>query len=77
MLIRILKNCGIKKIYFAGLDGYDVDSSANFAISTFKAFMDYDTAKKKNKDISRQLTLALRGIKYEFITPTKYEIGNI
>lgn len=77
MLIRILKNAGVKKIILAGFDGFDVDSSANYAVSTFKKSLDYNTAKKKNEDISKQLKLALNGVNYEVITPTKYEIGNI
>ena len=56
------------------IDGFDVDSSINYAIDTYKKSMDYDTVNKKNIDISRQLKLALRGIEYEFITPTKYDI---
>ncbi|WP_295154948.1 aldolase catalytic domain-containing protein [uncultured Ruminococcus sp.] len=77
MLIRILKKAGVKKIYLAGFDGFDVDSSSNYAVSSFKKTMDYDTAKKKNEDISKQLTLALNGVNYEFITPTKYKISDL
>lgn len=74
MLIRILKKTGVKKIYLAGFDGFDVDTSENYAIDAFRKSMDYDTALKKNKDISKQLKLALAGMTYEVITPTKYEI---
>lgn len=77
MLIRILKNCKVQKIYLAGFDGFDVDISSNYAVETFKKSLDYDTAKKKNRDISKQLFLALSGVDYEVITPTKYEIDNI
>ena len=77
MLIRILKNSGVKKVLLAGFDGFDVDSSINYAVNTFKKSLDYNTAKKKNEDISKQLKLALSGVNYEIITPTKYEIGNI
>lgn len=77
MLIRILRNAGIKKIYLAGFDGFDVDASANYAITTFKKSLDFNATKKKNEDISKQLNLALRGADYEILTPTKYEIDNI
>lgn len=77
MLIRILKNVGTKKIYLAGFDGYDVDSSANYSVAIFKKPIDYNTIKKKNDDISKQLKLALNGIDYEILTPTKYKIDNI
>ena len=74
MLIRILKNIGVKKLLIAGFDGFDVDSSINYAIDTYKKSLDYDTVNKKNIDISKQLKLALREIEYELITPTKYDI---
>ena len=77
MLIRILKMCKVKKILMAGFDGFDVDSSMNYAVPKFKKSVDYNTAKKKNEDISKQLKLALKGVDYEFITPTKYKISDI
>lgn len=77
MLVRLLKKCGVKKIILAGFDGFDVDSLSNYAVSTFKKTLDYDMAKKKNEDISKQLSLALSGVDYEFITPTKYKISDI
>lgn len=77
MLIRILRKSGVKKIYLAGFDGFDADSSVNYAVTTFKKSLDYNTAKKKNENISKQLKLALNGVDYEVLTPTKYEIGNI
>lgn len=77
MLIRILKRAGVRKILMAGFDGFDADSSANYALSTFKKSLDFNTAQKKNEDIAKQLKLALSGVEYEIITPTKYEISNI
>lgn len=74
MLIRILKNININRLYIAGLDGFNVNSSINYAVDTFKHALDYDAAKKKNEDISRQLKLALNGVCYELLTCTKYEI---
>lgn len=74
MLIRVLKKAGVKKIYLAGFDGFDVDSLMNYAVATYKKPLDYDTVNKKNTDISKQLKLALNGVDYEFITYTKYEI---
>lgn len=74
MLIRILKKIRVRKIYIAGLDGFDVNSSVNYALATYTKSLDYDAVKKKNEDISKQLKLALNGVEYEFITKTKYEI---
>ncbi len=77
MLIRILRNLCSKKLFIAGFDGFDTGASSNYAIQSFKVPLDYDTAKKRNEDISKQIRLALDGVDYEFITPTKYQIGNI
>lgn len=77
MLIKILKKCEVQKIYLAGFDGFDVNTAINYAVSRFKKPLDYDMAIKKNENIARQMSLALNGVKYEFITPTKYTISNI
>ena len=77
MLIRILKKCNVKRILLAGFDGYDTNASTNFAVDAFQTALDYDTAVKRNNDISKQLTLALSGVDYEIVTPTKYQIGNL
>lgn len=74
MLIRILKKCDVRKIYLAGFDGFDVDTSMNYFVTDFKTAMDYDAVRKKNDDISKQLKLALSEVKYELLTPSKYEI---
>ncbi len=74
MLIRILRRISVKKIYLAGFDGFDVDVSLNYYNSTYRKSLDYNSTKKKNEDISKQLKLALSGMNYEVITKTKYEI---
>ena len=77
MLIRALKKARVRRILLAGFDGYDVNVDNNYFISNYKTAIDIDTAKKKNDSISKQLSLALSGLEYEFITPTKYKTGNI
>ncbi|MCI8387058.1 MAG: hypothetical protein HFE63_01150 [Clostridiales bacterium] len=74
ILIRLLKKVGVKKVYLAGFDGFDVDSSLNYVVDGYKKLLDYDAVKKKNDDICKQLKLALCGINYEVITKSKYEI---
>ena len=74
MLIRLLSKIHVKKIWLAGFDGFEVDSSHNFVVDEFKKNFEYDFAKKKNEDIAKQLKLALEGIKYELLTKTKYNI---
>ena len=74
MLIRAMKKINVSKIYLAGFDGFNVDSSVNYYVNTLTNLMDADTARKKNTDISRQMKLALSGVEYEMLTPTKYDI---
>lgn len=74
MLIRLLKKAGAKKVYLAGFDGFDVDTSLNYFTENYKRDIDFETAKKKNCEISKQFKSALVGIEYEVITKTKYEI---
>ena len=74
MLIRILKKAKVEKIILAGFDGFDVNSTQNYAIREYQKSLDYETAKKKNSDIGRQLKLSLQGIDYEVLTKSKYEI---
>lgn len=74
MLVRLLKKVGVSKIFLAGFDGFDVDASLNYFSEEYKSDIDFETAKKKNNEVSRQLKLALHDIEYEVITKTKYEI---
>ncbi|OUN20037.1 hypothetical protein B5G34_16245 [Flavonifractor sp. An82] len=74
MLVRILKSVGVSSISIAGMDGFDVDSSNNYCISTYMHPIDRVESEAKNKNIARQLRLALSGVDYHFITPTKYEV---
>lgn len=74
MLIRILKKAKVRKIIMAGFDGFDVDSTKNYVIRGYQKSLDYETAKKKNNDIEKQLKLSLQGIDYEVLTKSKYEI---
>ncbi len=74
MLIRLLKKCGIKELYLAGFDGFDVNSVGNFSIDSMRKPINAEDASQKNLDISNQLTKALQGISFEFITPTRYNI---
>lgn len=74
MLIRILKKANVKKVFLAGFDGFDVDVSTNYAIKGYQKSLDYESSRKKNNDIEKQLRLSLQGIDYEIITRSKYEI---
>ena len=74
MAIRILKSAGVKKIKLAGFDGFEVDSSKNYCVDSYKKNMDYNSTEKKNSEISKQLKSALDGVNFKMITETKYEL---
>ena len=74
LLINLLKKVCVKKVYFAGFDGFDIDLSKNYVNDEYKKEMSYDVIKKKNQNIAKQLKISLEGIDYEFITKTKYKI---
>lgn len=74
MLIRILKTVGVGEIAMAGFDGFTADSASNYCVSNYMRSIDRTDAEIKNQNIGRQLRLALSGIAYQFITPTKYEV---
>lgn len=74
MLIRILKAAGISSVTLAGLDGFDVDAANNYCVTSYRKSMDREETDTKNHNIGRQLRLALSGVEYQFLTPTKYEV---
>lgn len=73
MLIRVLKQIGVKHIALAGFDGFAMNTSV-YADSSFVNTQDRDVLARKNQDISHQIKSALEGISFEFITPTRYDV---
>ena len=74
ILIRILRKAGADQIALAGFDGFDVDSTNNYCVDYYKNPLEKRAAEQKNSDISRQLKLALNGLEYTFLTPTRYRL---
>ena len=74
MLIRVMKAVGVSHIALAGFDGFDVDSSNNYCVSSYKSMLERSEADLKNEEIGIQMKLALNDIPHEFITPTRYSI---
>ena len=74
MLIRLMRKIGARRILLAGFDGFTTDTGLNYCVPSFKRLINEEEAKRKNEDISRQLKMALRGISYDFLTPTRYQL---
>ncbi len=72
LLIQFLINCGAKEINIAGIDGYNIDSSENFASS------DLILARKKtvndnvNAGLKEMLDCFKKSIKINFITKSMF-----
>lgn len=74
ILVRILKKAGVARVLLAGFDGFDVDATKNYCVSSYKNVVEREAAEEKNRDIAQQLKWSLTGIPYEFITPTRYQL---
>lgn len=68
MLIRILIRLGVRKIAFAGFDGFK--EGKKFAISGMERDADYS---KTNDSISQALSSFVGEVDFEFITPSMYD----
>lgn len=74
MLIRVLKSVGVAHIALAGFDGFDVDASNNYCITSYKSLMERSVVDQKNEEIGTQLRRAMKGVPSKFITPTRYNV---
>ncbi len=75
MLLRLLKNIGIKRVSLAGFDGYVPEKNANYADSTMEYEFVKDYAIKLNdytKNVIKQLR-ADKDMEIKFITESEYE----
>lgn len=72
MLIKFLIHAKVKKIYLAGIDGYSIDSSLNYAEKDLTLYMKKAHAEAMNIGISNVLSSFSRDIPIEFVTKPKY-----
>lgn len=74
MLVRILRSANVAGIALAGFDGFTTDATMNYFSDKVGDSLDAEMAKTKNEQIGRQLSMALQGLEYRFLTPTLYVI---
>lgn len=72
MLIKMLIDCGVKKIYIAGMDGYSKDMSENYFDEELQIQMRSEVVDKKNQEISKILLKLSHEYNIELITTNKY-----
>lgn len=72
MLIKFLIQSDVKKIYLAGLDGYSVDPTENFADETMRFYTQKDVFEAMNEGMNNALKEFGKKIDVEFVTEPKY-----
>ena len=72
MLIKLLIELGVKKVYLAGLDGYSVDPTENFADETMRFYTQKDVFEAMNEGMNNALKEFGKKIDVEFVTEPKY-----
>lgn len=72
MLIKFLMELGVKKIYLAGLDGYSVDPTQNFADETMRFFTQKNVFEAMNAGMNSFLKEYSKSLEIEFVTTQKY-----
>ena len=74
MLMRLLRKVGVRTVYLAGFDGYDVNSSTHIFTDSYVGVRDYQERIVKNQDMEEQLSDMSSKINIVFITPTNYSV---
>ena len=72
MLIKLLMLLKVKKVYIAGIDGYSVDASQNFADERMSFVAKKDTFAAMNSGITKVLCEYREKIDIQYITTPKY-----
>lgn len=71
---NLLKACGVKDIYLAGLDGFSVNINENYYDQNLRRPVNEEQADRRNK-FYKNFVLKLRAdaINVKFVTPSRYE----
>ena len=76
IMLEVLSRIGVKKVYFAGLDGFSPVMTQNYASDDLINNSKIDDAEKKNSVMSEELSKYAKEIDLEFITETMYKLSN-
>jgi 4-hydroxy 2-oxovalerate aldolase len=72
MLVKLLIELGVKKIYLAGLDGYSVDPTENFADEAMRFFTQKNVFEAMNEGMNNALKEYSKFVEIEFVTTPKF-----
>lgn len=71
---NLLKACGVKSIYLAGLDGFSVNINENYYDPNLRRPVNEEQADRRNKYYKNFVSrLRADGIDVKFVTPSRYE----
>lgn len=73
MLIRLLANAGLKKVYLAGFDGFSSNENRNYYTKKIADNLPPDEANRKNRSIYTQIKALKEKIEINFLTPSIYQ----
>ncbi|MBQ8828429.1 MAG: aldolase catalytic domain-containing protein [Clostridia bacterium] len=72
MCMKLLIDLSVKKIYVAGLDGYDVASTTNYVNSGLEFRFSPESIERRNEAIHEELNKIKKKIDLEFITASRF-----
>ncbi|MDO4191299.1 MAG: aldolase catalytic domain-containing protein [Bacteroidales bacterium] len=74
IMLNLLKAVGVKTIYLAGLDGFEVNINENYADPNLRHPVSVEQMERRNKYYKRFIqTIASSGIDIHFVTPSLYQ----
>lgn len=72
--LNLLKECGVKEILLAGLDGFMVNINENYSDPNLRRPVSVEQVERRNAYYKRFIAeIAKVGIDVKFVTPSKYE----
>lgn len=75
MLLKLLVKASVKKVTFAGFDGFKKNAVWNYFDEKMIGSIDSEALGKLNESINIQLNKRNKEIKINFLTPTKYKLN--
>ena len=71
---NLLKACGVRSVYLAGLDGFSVNINENYYDPNLRRPVNEEQADRRNRYYKDFVSkLRLEGIDVKFVTPSRYE----
>ena len=75
MIFNFLIKINVNSVYVAGLDGYSLTQSKNYANERLINYMNYELMEEYNNTMDKELSEISKKIEIKFLTSSKYEIA--